>query len=353
MIELKDDTLAFTFPETTIPGARLVISFMRTLRVPDDGKSYPLPPGLGKFPLEHVDDYRQRLPHSWIDHGGVMLPLYQSEALWINFTSSYIEEHEACYPFAVKIAAGKINAVTGEPWSDGLSRDPQDYMVVPGQPWLDGYSVDKECIRQFVAMPLGKGYSAEGQITGREDVGGMQIVVYPMKKEAFEKRWSRKAAVVSKCVTRFCMIDNDMGLAAGGRIHQEIYEDRFELSEWDMTASSRCFVHLANSQTWRDITGNTPPTKAPSAREYSSHGLPWFEYYSDQKPLPGSNVLHKLKSVIQRGKEKRENPLPENDSVEPEHIIAINRPQSPERVREWPEQNRYERTSGPGGPGDD
>ena len=336
MIELKNDSLIFTFPEATTLGARLIISFMRTLRVPDNGKSYPLPPGLGEFPLEHVDDYRKIIPEGWIEHGGVMLPMYQSEAMWIDFASSYIGEHEASYPFAVKGAAGKINAVTGEFWSNGLSRDPQDYMVVPGQPWLDGYSVDKGFIRQFVAMPLGEGYSAEGQMTGSENVGGLQIAVYPMKKEAFEKRWARRPSrVVSEGVTMFSIAKKDMGMTAGGRMRQEIYEDRFDLSEWDMNMSSRCFVHLANSQAWRVFTGKNPPTKAPTAREYSSHGLPWFDYYSDLKPLPGSDILSKLKSFIQLGKSKRQAPLPENDSVDPGNIIRIDKPQSPDQVREW------------------
>ena len=56
----------------------------------------------------------------------------QSEALWIRFSASY--------PCAVKIAAGKINAVSGEAWTAELQSGPQDYVVVPGQPWLDGFS---------------------------------------------------------------------------------------------------------------------------------------------------------------------------------------------------------------------
>jgi hypothetical protein len=41
----------------------------------------------------------------------------------------------------VKIAAGKINAVSGEAWTAELHSQPQDYVVVPGQPRLDGFSV--------------------------------------------------------------------------------------------------------------------------------------------------------------------------------------------------------------------
>ena len=54
MIELKNDRLVFSFPEVH-KNAKLTISFQRTLRIPDDGKDYPLPPGLGQFPMKHVD----------------------------------------------------------------------------------------------------------------------------------------------------------------------------------------------------------------------------------------------------------------------------------------------------------
>ena len=32
-------------------GDRFAVSFQRTLRIPDDGRLYPLPPGLGRFPI--------------------------------------------------------------------------------------------------------------------------------------------------------------------------------------------------------------------------------------------------------------------------------------------------------------
>ncbi len=126
--------------------ARFEVEFQRTLRIPDDGKDYPLPAGLGRFALRHVEDFAGRAPDRWLQHGGVMMPMYQAEAMWMNFDGGD-------YPVAVKIAAGKINAVNGEDWTAGLSRRPsQNYAVVPGQPWLDGFAVERGVIRQFVAM---------------------------------------------------------------------------------------------------------------------------------------------------------------------------------------------------------
>ena len=154
MIELQDDALTFSFPDVH-PEARLSIDLQRTLRIPDDGNDYPLPPGLGRFPIRLVDDFSKEVPRTWFQHGGVMLPMYQSEALWLNFQCGWVEKNNTQYPFAIKIAAGKINAVSGDAWTDGLQSRSQDYMVAPEQPWLDGFCVEKGYIRQFVAMPLG------------------------------------------------------------------------------------------------------------------------------------------------------------------------------------------------------
>ncbi len=86
MIQLKSNELVFDFPDVH-EEARLTIDFQRTLRIPDDGTDYPLPPGLGSFPLAHVDDHADRVPATWLTHGGVMLPMYQSEAMWLSFSS--------------------------------------------------------------------------------------------------------------------------------------------------------------------------------------------------------------------------------------------------------------------------
>ena len=339
MIELKMDELIFTFPEI-YSEARLTISFQRTLRIPDDGKDYPLPPGLGSFPLKHVDDYMQSLPEKWKERGGVMLPMYQSEAMWIDFSSSHLYKYVAEYPFAVKIAAGKINAITGEPWSNGLSRNPQDYLVIPSQPWLDGYCVEKGLIRQFVAMPLGEGYSAEEQINQIAEIGGLQIEVYPMKRKAFEKRWPitrhPKAHYVCKREVMYSISPPpDMALAPGGRMRQEVYEDEFEMSEWDLNTSSRCFVHLTDSRVWKTITGKNPPTIPITAKQYSEHRLPWFEYYGGSRPLAGSKVLGKLQSVVDMAIRKGVSTLQKNESLNQKNIFRIKKNRNSVQVREW------------------
>lgn len=340
MIELRDNAMVFSFPEAH-PQATLQIEFQRTLRIPDDGEDYPLPPGLGQFPLCHVDDFANKVPDGWIEHGGVMLPMYQSEAMWLNFDSTYIEDREAEYPFAIKVATGKIDAVTGSAWAEGVHRHPQDYVVAPKQPWLDGYCVEKGIIRQFVAMPLGSGYSAEEQITGKAEIGGIQIAVYPMKRSVFDRRFPkvkrhRRDDADAVCFSTPCLSTlPDMGVAPGGRMRQEIYDDPFRLEDWDTEHSSRCFVHLANSLTWRAITGKNPPTAPRTAEEYSEAGLPWFEYYEDEPTaVGGATILKGLKSIATLGKEKGDVPLPENESCTPLQVIELRQGLKEGQVRE-------------------
>ena len=69
-------------------GQNLRVTFHRTLRIPDDGKRYPLPPSLGAFPLHRIDDFRSAVPDAWRDHGGVFMPLWQREALWLGFAGT-------------------------------------------------------------------------------------------------------------------------------------------------------------------------------------------------------------------------------------------------------------------------
>ncbi len=342
MIELnrRNDGLVFRFPEVH-PQARLSISFRRTLRIPDDDSDYPLPPGLGDFPLVHVDDFAARLTAGQLERGGVLMPMYQSEAMWVSFDGHSVSRRRD-YPFLVKIAAGKINAVTGEDWSDGAHRDPQDYVVVPEQPWLDGYCVEKGIIRQFVAAPLGAGYSAEEQLTGEATWGGLQIMACPMKREAFERHYpqapddSYGLAAPRECAYAVPapMETGAMGLAAGGRMRQEIEEDPYDLSDWDLRNTSRCFVHLTNSLVWRKITGSEPPTTPPTAAEYERAGLPWFDYYGDGPALDGGERLKKLKSLAQLGTEDGGAPLPENESVRPSNIVNLRQGLSRTQVRE-------------------
>lgn len=326
MIELNRNALRFHFPEVH-PDAHCSIDFQRTLRIPDDNNSHPLPPGLGTFPLLHVDDFADRLPADWNRHGGVFMPMYQAEALWILFSSRY--------PMAVKVSAGKVDAISGQSFRNELTAAPQDYAVIPDQPWLDGFCVQKGLIRQFVAMPLGDGYTAEEQITGAAGHGGLQLVVYPMKAAEYEKQRALAVADRADALRVYDSCESAMGLAPGGLMRQELYEDEHGIDAWEQDVRSRCFVHLLNSATFRKVTGAAPPHEPPTADDYDRCGLPWFEYYDgDRDTLAGAKPLARLDSVAARKVKEGQEPRTEDGArpKRPRRIVKL----SPDRnlVRE-------------------
>lgn len=324
MPTLENDSLVFRFPQVE-EEASFSIDFQRTLRIPDSERTYALPPGLGQFPLRHAEDYSAKLPAVTAERGGVILPMWQAEALWLRFSNSG-PAWDLDFPVAIKVAAGKINAVTGEGWRSGLHREPQDYMVSPGQPWLDGFAVEKGMIRQFVAMPLGDGYSTEEQLSGKAEWGGLQIAVVPLKREVWKrkrKRWESRRAVAYSRLASFdapmpVMLceGRDMGLAPGGRMKQSIYEDTFRLEDWDVDSADRVLVTLLNAEDWKSVTGEAAPNHPPSAAEYSAAGLPWFDYYAaDQEVIGGAATLAGLTSVGAQYQHKTGAVLPESADV--------------------------------------
>lgn len=350
MLELRHNQLLFSFPEIH-PDAKCTISLQRTLRIPDRrGEAYNLPPGLGLFPVQEVASMQDKLAPELVARGGVALPMLQAEALYIDFSAGFVADRGTNYPMAIKISAGKRSAVTGGPWSTGLVE--KDYLVVPPQQYLDGFVDSKETIRQFVAMPLGLGTTVEEQITGKAEFGGIQIEVYPMRLSEFESRFPIRPITRRmrggllglesmgddgddglECVSFSASASaggpmramkskpvQSMGMAAGGAIKQQIFEDPYGLRVWDASDPSRCFVHLFNSEAWKMLTGKAPPQRPPTAEDYVRAKLPWFDLYRDAPSLDVSPELAQVKSVAELEQETGEQLLPENQAVHPTNI---------------------------------
>lgn len=317
MPTLDNDTISFRFSPID-KDVSFDIDFQRTLCIPDTDQDYPLPPGFGRFPLRHVDDC-PRLPKNVLARGGVILPIWQAEALWLNFSDNSV--HGRPFPVAIKVAAGKVNAVTGEPWTPWLNRHPQDYLVWPEQPWLDGFCIEPGIVRQFVAMPLGAGYSVEEQVTGQSEWGGLQISVTPPRREIWEEM-SREKLPIQLCED--VSIFPDMGLGAGGRMKQAIEVDPHEFDIWDTRETQRVFVSLWNASSWAELTGRPTPTQPPTAETYAKSGLPWFQYYgSDQGVHQGSETLSQVKSVGRIYKEETTQQLPGSKDVPVSSVLTL------------------------------
>lgn len=130
----------------------LKITFLRTVRMPDDDKLHSLPAALGTFPLYNVAAYADALPPKIVNEGGVFLPMWQREALWIGFESNVVDR------YAIRVSIGRVNAISGQNMDtesniDWFGNITQDYVIVPGQDWLDGICVGPGIVRQFIAMP--------------------------------------------------------------------------------------------------------------------------------------------------------------------------------------------------------
>lgn len=115
---------------------------------------------------------------------------------------------------------------------------------MPGQSWLDGIVVEPGIVRQFVAMPcrifcpiadflfqlsnvrttVGSGYTVEGQITGQEKFGGLQIEVIP----SYHKLDSAKFRIPpSSEVLDLDKTPRELGLLEGDAISMEPVPSKF------------------------------------------------------------------------------------------------------------------------------
>ncbi|MFD1656755.1 hypothetical protein ACFSL4_00520 [Streptomyces caeni] len=264
------------------------VRFMRTLRLPESG-THALPPGLGEFPVRRVEDYADTVPAEWRAHGGVMLPVYLREAMWLSFG--------ATEPAALQVGVGKVCAVSGRPWSSRLARHPQNYVVLPRQPWLDGINSGKGTVRQFVAVPLGLGATVEGQVTGEEVWGGIQLQTFPLQ-EAPLARWREEERRKRERAREIPQAAPAMGLGVGSAMRQEVYRDDWPAGSWAEEPGGRVFVHLVTPPQWRRITGEAPAPSPVDRAAYTQAGLPWFDYYDqDGEDLASADALGQVKPV--------------------------------------------------------
>lgn len=299
-----------------LPGGA-VVRFIRTLRLPEQG-THPLPPGLGEFPVRRVADYADTVPESWRARGGVMLPVYLREAMWLSFAGTR-------EPTALQVGVGKVCAVSGRSWSGRLSRDPQNYVVLPRQPWLDGINSGTGTVRQFVAVPLGMGATVEGQVTGEEVWGGVQLQDFRLNDRERE-RWleaerrraefARRAAppggafgaampapAAPGAAAAYGGAARSrsapaMGLGVGGSMRQEVYRDERPLEHWADSPAGRVFVHLVTPPEWRRVTGEEPPPSPVDRAAYTQAGLPWYDYYDqDAHDLAPTEPLRDVEPV--------------------------------------------------------
>lgn len=443
-LSVQNDALHF--------GRHARISFHRTLRIPEDGRDYPLPAGFGSLPIVRVEDYAERVPEKWLEQGGFIIPLYQREALFLEFAG--VKWH----PTIAKVSVGRVNAISGKEHDLKIRPHRQDYVVIPDQRWLDGINSGDGTVNQFVAMPLGQGYTIEAQVSDEEKHGGFQLAIFdprngrfqdqdPKEKEAAiaarnhralraeaevaketdftasfpkEKRqqffdladamakdgiatpekvaafldelapegagrkysqalWAILAAaghvehdapewkkiydridkkpelwdgVIKSQAPRtdgetpkargpgiLCAAEpkaDEMGIAAGGRIKQQIHEDSYGAESWDEAIFRDVVIHIVNSEAYERITGLPVPPSPITADHYARHKIPWYSDYEEKVPsVAPAGIFKRILSIGQIDKNRgvaSEEPLPKRE-INPEEIVRIRTPTVDERFR--------------------
>ncbi|TGO45124.1 hypothetical protein BOTNAR_0698g00030 [Botryotinia narcissicola] len=269
-------------------GGKMEISFHRTVRIPDDGKNYELPPNLGKFPLFSIDDHAEKLPVDIVRKGGVFIPIRQREALWIKFHAYGTSR------FAVKVFVNGINAMSdesrhcemkpGEPIAE--SDGEQDYLVVPGQEWFGDFVRTNKTVMQPVAVPTGSGYSVEAQIKVLRlcgDFGSSNLSSW--EKEQLQKKMKREFEKMKK---EFYDKEHELTLVPRGSIHQAIRRDCFHKNRYDEKNAVMFNIQLLAPKTFHLVTGTPPPQTPVSAKTYARYGYPFFQMYNEPGAFTGT-----------------------------------------------------------------
>lgn len=260
---------------TCLPRISAAISFQRTLRMPDNGKDYPLPLGLGRFAVYPVDDFRG-IPAAWQQRGGVMLAMHPTEALWLSFYADY--------PMALRVGADGHCAISGEPWGRGLKSSPQNYVVLGSQPWLDGFHLNADVVQQFVAAPQGQGILGAHTFSGEEHWGGLLLQAIPLQAEDYwwhtlrrrvNNRWDELMTPIPNRIPPPMETGDleDWVFQTRGKIRLKVLEDPYGMATWDPALSSRCFAHLCLVEDWERLTGIRAPQSAPTADDYKAAGV--------------------------------------------------------------------------------
>ncbi|PQE20638.1 integral membrane protein [Rutstroemia sp. NJR-2017a BBW] len=266
-------------------GGRLDIALRRTVRVPDDGRSYNLPPNLGSFLLYDVNTYKDKLPVSVVQKGGFFMPIHDREAMFIQFASTS--------PFAIKIYSGGVNVISGEskhPRAQENSametefttkHSAQDHMVTPAQNWVDGIASIDGKVQQFVAASDTYGYSVEAQLTNATIHVALRLAGGRARLQG-----DRSSPLEA------------LSLAPGGLINQVIRHDDKPSGFWDTSSSVTFNVQPVDANLCQTILGFYPLLPPVTAVDYSCPSmLPLYTLTEEPSGIFGNFPVRSLGQI--------------------------------------------------------
>ena len=318
MIELEDNKLLISFPDVH-KDAHATIEFNRTLRIPNDGQDYLLPPRTYNFELRSAEDNASTAT-SWKAKSGAKIPMYQSEALQIAFKGDY--------PIAVKVGIDGINAVDGSSWLGGFQPTKsiraypqrtvlinQNYIIISKQRYLVYFCNDNGLLGQLVAAPNGLDETTNEQTDGSIAVRELLIEAFPLGankwEEILEKRCAHKEKIEKFGESTAKYISNEeyeldidrlftnsnpkhYVKRGRGKMRQIQWLDPYESCNWNVDSSSSYWFKICNTQEWEQMTTEKPTHPPFSAKDYVHEGLPWFKHYSEKPTLMRCKILEAL-----------------------------------------------------------
>jgi hypothetical protein len=207
-------------------GTWVDVSFQRTRLV--DAEPGTPPQSYGAVPVAAT--------HGPLD-GDVAIALRMDEGLWLGF-----EPLDA--PVALRVAAGNLDAVTGQTWSESISATLQNYIVVPPQTALDGVQVGSDHARPFSAL---RGECADGTCVTLRLIAIPHVPALPLTSaRALEPVQPLRSAGPDT---------GDEASHGVGLVPQTIVRDPHGLAAWDVARATSVRVAILTPEVFTELTG--------------------------------------------------------------------------------------------------
>ena len=177
--------------------------------------------------------------------------------------------------YAIRPFVGGVNTISGHTFvpnmataireSNKIERK-QDYVVVTPdakttQKWLDGARTGRGVVRQFAAVSGASELSIEHQVTGTNDVGGLQFEIIPKHESCYAGFWPSVFGQ-QKLSVQFLATPKDVGLVPGCRIYANTLEDEYPRRRM---VTVRDILH--DSQTLKILASKRTPPDSNSSPE--------------------------------------------------------------------------------------
>jgi hypothetical protein len=277
--------------------AYVELDFQRIFRVPDNG--YYIPTPYGWFPFVKASEIHCKYIYGFnIDD--IIIPMYQSEALCIHFSSNIVDEYGTGYPFAIKIYIDKLNALNGKKQNHSINKG--EYIFLKNYNILSYVKNKNSEFIQIVPIPVFYD-NVNKNLKDNIHYYSLIIDIIPLKVDVFKNHYPEEKdfkdihciwgqliepELIKLEIDIFNGLDDDSSENFDDIDDIELeseYIDRdnvFDNDDWDVTSAKRINVKIINSLIYKNITGTYPCHSPLNESHYQKFGIPWLDWYSDQ-----------------------------------------------------------------------